>query len=119
MTIQEAINGFEMDNALLAGSGETGVIERNILAIDALRKAAADRWIPVSERKPIDGARVVATIQNNRALSNATNDYLRFVEVLFFVSGMWVLDCEPLPDHCEVVAWYDAPAPYKEENNDR
>lgn len=37
MTIDEAIKGFEIDNALLADSNETATIERNELAIKALR----------------------------------------------------------------------------------
>lgn len=37
MTIDEAIAGFETDNALLAGSNESATIERNELAIKALK----------------------------------------------------------------------------------
>jgi len=39
MTNEEAINGFEIDNALL-GNSEQGTIERNNLAIIALREQA-------------------------------------------------------------------------------
>jgi len=38
--IEQAIAGFETDNALLAGSREVGTIERNKLAIAALREKA-------------------------------------------------------------------------------
>lgn len=38
--IEQAIAGFETDNALLAGSREVGTIERNKLAIAALREQA-------------------------------------------------------------------------------
>ena len=38
MTIQEAIDGFQIDNAMLSGSGYNATIERNRLAITALRR---------------------------------------------------------------------------------
>ena len=38
--IEQAIAGFETDNALLAGSREVGTIERNKLALTALREKA-------------------------------------------------------------------------------
>ncbi|WP_054344722.1 hypothetical protein [[Clostridium] symbiosum] len=37
MTLREAIDGFEMDNVLLAGK-EDGIVDRNIMAIEALKK---------------------------------------------------------------------------------
>lgn len=37
MTVREAIEGFEIDNALLTGK-EDGTVERNIMAIKALEK---------------------------------------------------------------------------------
>ena len=35
MTVRDAIEGFEIDNALLTGK-EDGTVERNIMAIEAL-----------------------------------------------------------------------------------
>ena len=37
MTLREAIDGFEMDNVLLVGK-EDGIVDRNIMAIEALKK---------------------------------------------------------------------------------
>lgn len=37
MTLREAIDGFEMDNVLLVGK-EDGIVDRNITAIEALKK---------------------------------------------------------------------------------
>lgn len=38
MTFQEAINGFQVDNAMLAGTGNDATIARNRLAIIALSR---------------------------------------------------------------------------------
>ena len=51
MTVREAIEGFEIDNALLTGK-EDGTVERNIMAIEALKAMDSYRWIPVEERLP-------------------------------------------------------------------
>lgn len=51
MTIREAIEGFEIDNDLLAGK-EDGIVERNKMAIEALEIMEDHRWIPVEERLP-------------------------------------------------------------------
>jgi hypothetical protein len=40
MNAEQAIQGFEIDNALLAGSGELATIARNNLAVAALRAEA-------------------------------------------------------------------------------
>ena len=37
MTLREAIDGFEMDNVLLVDK-EDGIVDRNIMAIEALKK---------------------------------------------------------------------------------
>lgn len=37
MTLRQAIDGFEMDNVLLVGK-EDGIVDRNIMAIEALKK---------------------------------------------------------------------------------
>lgn len=51
MTVREAIEGFEIDNALLTGK-EDGTVERNNMAIEALEAMDSYRWIPVEERLP-------------------------------------------------------------------
>lgn len=51
MTVRDAIEGFEIDNALLTGK-EDGTVERNIMAIEALEAMDNYRWIPVDERAP-------------------------------------------------------------------
>lgn len=51
MTVKEAIEGFVIDNDLLAGK-EDGTVERNIMAIEALRIMEKYDWIPVKERLP-------------------------------------------------------------------
>ncbi len=51
MTVRDAIEGFEIDNALLKGK-EDGTVERNIMAIEALEAMDNYRWIPVDERTP-------------------------------------------------------------------
>lgn len=51
MTVRDAIEGFEIDNALLTGK-EDGTVERNIMAIEALEAMDNYRWISVDERTP-------------------------------------------------------------------
>ena len=51
MTVRDAIEGLEIDNALLTGK-EDGTVERNIMAIEALESMDNYRWIPVEERLP-------------------------------------------------------------------
>ena len=51
MTVRDAIEGFEIDNALLTGK-EAGTVESNIMAIEALESMDNYRWIPVEERLP-------------------------------------------------------------------
>ena len=52
MTVEEAIEGFKIDNVFLSGK-EDGVVERNNMAIEALRIMGKYDWIPVKEQKPI------------------------------------------------------------------
>lgn len=51
MTVREAIEGFKIDNGLLAGK-EDGVVERNNMAIEALEVMEHHRWILIEERLP-------------------------------------------------------------------
>lgn len=51
MTVEEAIEGFKIDNAFLSGK-EDGVVERNNMAIEALRIMEKYDWIPVKEQIP-------------------------------------------------------------------
>ena len=51
MTVEEAIEGFKIDNVFLSGK-EDGVVERNNMAIEALRIMGKYDWIPVKEQIP-------------------------------------------------------------------
>lgn len=51
MTVKEAIEGFEIDNNLLSEK-EDGTIERNIMAIEALRMMEKHDWVSLKERIP-------------------------------------------------------------------
>lgn len=66
MTIRKAIDGFKMDNLLLSGN-EEGIVERNILAIEALESMFNNRWIPVAERLPTENEyRVVCAAHSGK-----------------------------------------------------
>lgn len=59
MTVKEAIEGFKMDNALLAGK-EDAVVERNNMAI-----AAIERFSLLEGNKIQDGIMKIELLRNN------------------------------------------------------
>lgn len=114
MTVREAIEGFQIDNGLLAGK-EDGTVERNIMAIEALKVMDSQRWIPVEERLPAEyGSYLVAWIPVGLGI-----EYEHYYEILEFdpddESG-WIERIEQSPGDYEILAWMHLPEHYKPKN---
>lgn len=82
MTVREAIEGFEIDNALLTGK-EDRTVERNIMAIEALEAMENYRWIPVEERLP----ETSGTMRENEKLLILLPDGMRIVSFYISISS--------------------------------
>ena len=106
MENREAIERIQNDLKLhhddLSGQYRTALR----LAISALKKQEQDRWIPVTERPPEDGERVLITYDKN--VIRATWDEMRGY---FYDTSAMALDKE------FVSAWRPLPEPYTEEES--
>ena len=112
MTEQEAIKNFQGENKILSQYAETKFqkavfakkIERNNMAIKALEKQRNNGWIPVDERLPEDGVRVL-TCDNYKNMH--VMRHYNFYEYPFCIG----------PEHERYYmpkAWMELPEPYKE-----
>ena len=88
---------------LKINSAATEAIE---MAISALKKQEADRWIPVTERLPEENGRYIICYED------ATTFLDYFNGKWFFTLGKHAMACE---ETGTIIAWRPLPEPYTEE----
>ena len=93
------------------------------LAISALEKQEADRWIPVTERLPEEkDAGILKKLGTNKrsdyVLATVEVKGERMTVTACTYDGKWDWNMKyAFPDY-KVIAWHPLPEPYKEEDHD-
>lgn len=108
MTVKDAIVGFEMDNALFSsGRNNDAVIERNNMAISALKQQTCGGWIPCSEMFP--DCEVEVCVTTRRKYSDGTYRYI--ITSAFYEDGT-------MPEDESEWSWNDCDFEKYDEEND-